>query len=429
MKLLTDQQIRSAKPRKSAQGKPIKYELIDSTRQRGVGRLVVKISTSGAKCFAYKYKFAKKWKYIQLGKFPALSLSDARQAIIPFINMLNRGEDPKIELERLALEKKDKENARAKQGDISQLFKAYTEKMKRDEKRTYKAVLSSLEKEVYPLISPETKAKDVSRTQIKEVLANIIRRGARTQSNRIRSYLMAAFNFGLQHDNDPNALIQKLTFGIGHNPVDGIPKQKDAERVGDNYLVFEETAHLLNTFRYTPRVGYMCNALMHLCFHTGGQRPHELVASKWSSINWGQKTLLITASVSKNKRDHIVPLSESALSILKMLKHMTSDSEFIFSQTPNKTMHLRTDSFSTSIRRYREDQPDFNYFVARDIRRTCKTLMGEIGISKEIRDRLQNHALNDVSSKHYDRYDYLVEKRKAVELWEKRLLEMISKDN
>jgi hypothetical protein len=48
--------------------------------------------------------------------------------------------------------------------------------------------------------------------------------------------------------------------------------------------------------------------------------------------------------------------------------------------------------------------------------------MGEIGLSKSIRDRLQNHALNDVSSKHYDRYEYLPEKRKALEAWESHLI-------
>lgn len=47
--------------------------------------------------------------------------------------------------------------------------------------------------------------------------------------------------------------------------------------------------------------------------------------------------------------------------------------------------------------------------------------MGEAGISKEIRDRIQNHALNDVSSEHYDRYDYLTEKRRVLEIWEDRV--------
>ena len=30
---------------------------------------------------------------------------------------------------------------------------------------------------------------------------------------------------------------------------------------------------------------------------------------------------------------------------------------------------------------------------------------------------LQNHALQDVSSLHYDRYDYLKEKRAAMDIW------------
>jgi len=41
---------------------------------------------------------------------------------------------------------------------------------------------------------------------------------------------------------------------------------------------------------------------------------------------------------------------------------------------------------------------------------------------KEIRDRIQNHALTDVADKHYDRYDYLDEKRKGLNDWEKELV-------
>ena len=47
--------------------------------------------------------------------------------------------------------------------------------------------------------------------------------------------------------------------------------------------------------------------------------------------------------------------------------------------------------------------------------------MGQIGISKEMRDRIQNHALTDVSTKHYDRYDYMTEKRQAMNKWSRKL--------
>lgn len=70
---------------------------------------------------------------------------------------------------------------------------------------------------------------------------------------------------------------------------------------------------------------------------------------------------------------------------------------------------------------YRKLFPDNPVFVVRDLRRNCKTLTGEMGVSKELRDRIQNHALLSVSSKHYDRYNYLSEKRKALELWERRV--------
>jgi len=43
--------------------------------------------------------------------------------------------------------------------------------------------------------------------------------------------------------------------------------------------------------------------------------------------------------------------------------------------------------------------------------------MGVAGISKEIRDRIQGHAFSDVSSKHYDRYDYFKEKQAALDVW------------
>jgi len=55
----------------------------------------------------------------------------------------------------------------------------------------------------------------------------------------------------------------------------------------------------------------------------------------------------------------------------------------------------------------------------RDLRRTWKTLAGKAGISKEIRDRIQNHALQDVSSKSYDRWTYMPEKRAAMKKWDR----------
>lgn len=425
MKALTEKEIRSAKPRLSPSGKAIKYELTDSTRERGVGRLVVRVSASGSKEFAYKYKVAGKVSYIQLGRFPAFTLSQAREAIKPLINILKEGNDPKVERQKEQRRREAKEQAEAMKGSIQQLFRGYTDKMKADGKRTYRQVLKSLEKEVYPFIPSDTKAKDVQPTDVVNVLAAMIDRGAATQSNRVRSYLVAAFNYGLKHDLDPAVASAGVKFGLTANPAQVVPRQASAERVGNTWLSFNEVREVLADFQNTPRVGWQLSALVKLCFLSGGQRPYELSASRWESVNWSERTLLITEGISKNKREHLVPLTESAIELLQALRNKAQHSVFIFPQHSDPTKHVRTDSLSTAIARYREAKPEFKHFVARDIRRTCKTLMGELGISKEIRDRLQNHALNDVSSKHYDRYDYLQEKRHALNIWQTKLNEVV----
>ena len=67
------------------------------------------------------------------------------------------------------------------------------------------------------------------------------------------------------------------------------------------------------------------------------------------------------------------------------------------------------------------------YVTNRDLRRTWKTLAGQAGISKEIRDRLQNHTLQDVSSKSYDRWSYMPEKRAAMEKWDAFVRSLLAK--
>jgi integrase len=415
--MLTQKEIQGLKPKASA------YYVWDDNRTRGDGRLGVKVYPSGSKIFYFRYQIEGKRSFIKIGKYPEMSLSDARENSNEYKGMLKSGSVPKVELEQGIEKEKKAKYEESLKGSIEQLFKSYTSQMQKDGKRTFKAVLSALELETYPQISKETKAKDVTSHQIITILAKMIQRGAATQSNRVRSYLMAAFNYGLKHDHDPANYIEDAKFGLTVNPVAAIPKQKSAERVGENYLKINEVQTLLNDLSHNIidfNMGKDIRNLLTLCFFTGGQRPYELVSSKFSSIDWEQKTLLITADISKNKRPHIIPLTDSAILILQSQLGNSKGSDYIFPHRFDQDKHMRTDSLAQGISRYL-DTEKVPKFIARDIRRTCKTLMGELGISKSIRDRLQNHALQDVSSKHYDRYQYLKEKLIALQTFEQTL--------
>lgn len=60
---------------------------------------------------------------------------------------------------------------------------------------------------------------------------------------------------------------------------------------------------------------------------------------------------------------------------------------------------------------------EFDQLVMSEAFDAARLRQAETGIEKEMRDRLQHHAMRDVGSMHYDRYDYLPEKRAAMKLW------------
>ena len=58
------------------------------------------------------------------------------------------------------------------------------------------------------------------------------------------------------------------------------------------------------------------------------------------------------------------------------------------------------------------------------LRKTFITQMARLGIGREIRDRLTNHVDPSVDARHYNAYDYLSEKRAALQLWDTELREI-----
>ncbi len=56
-------------------------------------------------------------------------------------------------------------------------------------------------------------------------------------------------------------------------------------------------------------------------------------------------------------------------------------------------------------------------FGLRDLRRTAETMLASLGVSSDVRAHLQSHGLGGVQKRHYDRHEYALEKRSALELW------------
>ncbi|MFA0068465.1 tyrosine-type recombinase/integrase [Vibrio breoganii] len=423
--MLTTKEIEGLVPRKNA------YYQSDNTRTRGSsgkgkGRLIVKTFPSGSKTFMFRYFVNGKATFIKIGYFPEVSLADARDRITRYCDWLAKGEDPKQQLEYERLKNEQEQRAQNALGTIQQLLEAHAKSKEKNGRRNFQVDLEAVEKELYTYVEPNKKAKDIVAGDLIPCFADMIHRGAAVKANKIRSILHSAFNFGLKFDNDPANYTPGTAakFALSFNPISAIPKQTDAERVGEHFLSMQETKSLLHDmqFRFDDlRIRDTTRDIIILCFHIGGQRPYEVVNTLWTDINWENKTLTIRKEIFKTNKPHVIPLTETAINLLKKrLDH--SKSPYVFHKKTNLNEPTPTNTIAQAIAYYRQVTPNIHPFTPRDFRRTFKTLGGELGLSKEIRDRIQGHALNDVSTKHYDRYDYLQEKRDALKVWEAALL-------
>lgn len=388
MPTFTDKYIKSLTPGKYA------VKIFEKGSDKG---FCVQVTPAGSKTFLQQYTLHGKRRFLRLGLYPHTTLSQARILAREARASIDQGIDPQL--------------SRAG-GTVAELNRYYLTDLRAKGRRSVKDIERALALDVLPRIGDIT-ASAVTAQEIREILYTVIKRGARVQANRLRSHLMSMFNHALRHDNDPESLGTPVRFGVTHNPVAAVPRNPMAENVGERVLTWAEIKQIWTGMPPIPRMA------IQLILAFGGQRPGEVTGAGWSEFNGGVWCIPYTRT--KNKKDHLLPVPKLAEDILLAL-HDLHYGEWLF---PARNCALSTkpwdkSSLSGMVARYCKES-GMAPWTPKDLRRTAKTLMGELGLSKEIRDRIQNHALDDVSSKHYDRYSYLNEKRAALDIWCERL--------
>jgi len=148
-----------------------------------------------------------------------------------------------------------------------------------------------------------------------------------------------------------------------------------------------------------------------------GARVNEIVQAAWSEFDLAGEVWTLPEERSKNHRTLLTPITPLVAELLEELRDIFLDNGWLFPARNSATARQPwgATALSHAVRKAGYD------WRPQDLRRTMKTLAGEAGLSKEIRDRIQNHAAQDVSSRHYDKFDYQREKKIALQQWESYL--------
>lgn len=403
-----------------------------------IGRLYLRVSPKGAKTFYFRY-----WStegnssvYMKIGQFPHVTLSSARASARKLATDTSSGIDPVIEKRAI------KAN-RSKLGTFDDLLKYYTDHLGRSGAKSAYNVTRSFDanvRRVFPELLRKP-ANEITSQHIVDIVAAYIGKGAKADANRLRSYLLTAFNVAASAENDPlNAAANPIYFQLTTNPVAVVKRQAQFEKVGERVIEPEELRDWLPHFESHSSITIfnMTKAM----FWLGGQRISVLINLRFDMIDEDRALVDVPGHLTKNGTAQVIPVLPEAMDIFRFMGRLHGTDGLVFPSAARGKINVEQAMLSTSVasafrRAFKvcphwsnvhkncsmgeELCPDREYkgrpFVPKDIRRTVKTWMGRAGIEKSIRDRLQHHALSDVSSKHYDRYDYLSEKREAMAIW------------
>jgi integrase len=200
---------------------------------------------------------------------------------------------------------------------------------------------------------------------------------------------------------------------ITANPLDGvyIAPSKKRKRV----LKPEE---LVNVWRAALKQGYPHGTVVQLLI-LNGQRKTETVNLRWPWINQRERLITLPEWVTKNSKEHTFPYGQMTADIFETVPRLNS-TDLLF---PSRVSDERPFSGWGKYKAELDGLSGVAHHTLHDLRRTFRTVHAQIGTSREIGERLINHAAAVVTDVEeiYDLYTYLPEMRQAVENFEAHL--------
>jgi len=204
-------------------------------------------------------------------------------------------------------------------------------------KKYQNVIRESLENHVYPTIG-NIPIKAVTASDIRAVVRKIAHAGTWETAQRVLQRITTVFVW---------AEDEGLVDSVPTRPAQRwIKANRPADSRGQSYssLSPDELPELARALEgrdsNLDRQTYLAIQLQALTF----VRPGELRHAEWAEIDWDAKLWTIPASKMKMKRQHLVPLSSHALSILRELEELNGNRKWVFPGriSPRKPMSEAT---------------------------------------------------------------------------------------
>jgi len=247
-------------------------------------------------------------------------------------------------------------------------------------------------------------ARDVQKVDIVAAIRRLQDAGKKTTARKLRAYLRAAYALALTADSDTELPEVFLHFGITDNPLLTIKPIKSTE--DKNPLSLPELRKYWRALKAEPDA---IGAALRLHVLTGGQRVAQLARLHSRDIQADALQLMDPKGRRAEPRAHLLPITPAIRAELKKLSSVGYTLSTDGGTTPMHASSLSAWASDVGARAGIEG------FQLKRVRSAVETELARAGIPLDLRGQLQSHGISGVQAKNYDAYEYMKEKRAALE--------------
>lgn len=361
------------------------------------GGLYLEVSPAGSKLWRFKYRYDRREKRLSFGKYPDVTLKDARAKRDDARRLLADDVDP-------GERKKAVKAARLEKAvnNFEAVAREWFERMMTDKAESHKdKVIARLENDIFPWLGKRP-VSDVTAPEILACLRRIEARGARDTAHRALQNCSAVFRYAVAIGKAQSDPAVHLRGALPPARPGHFAAITEPEKIGPLLRKMDgvnATFPVRCALRLAPYL---------FC------RPIELRTMRWTEVNLDAAEWRYI--VGKTQTPHLVPLATQAVAILRELRPMTERWDYVFPGRDDKKQPMSGNTVNVALRRAgistRDEQTGHGF------RAMSRTILHErLGIRPEIIEHQLAHSVPDPLGTAYNRTKFLDERRKMMQDW------------
>jgi integrase len=374
----------------------------------------LRVTPKDTKSFVFFYRYGGKQRRATLGRWPVVTLAEARKRAEKILKLVNEGTDPRVE-------EKNKKARRISAQDytyeiaVEEFIQKYAiDKKKSRRWKDQKLLLMNAGKKLDTSGRPDKNDRGWADLPVAQITGEHVYDALDTRlskspyaANRTYEVLCVFFRWHYRRGLVPQ------------NPMDKVDKPFDGEKPRDRFWSNNEIKAL---WQAADKLNEPWPSYLKLLI-VMGQRKNEIASMRWGGLDLEEGVWELPEDQHKGKRGHKFPLPPLAIRILKGIPRVGENPYVFPGRLDNRPMTVGSHQ-QTRIRNL-SSIADFTFHAARH---TLGTNLQDLKVPPHIISECLAHARQGVTARHYGHYDYLDEQREAFEAWASHVEKLIYPD-